>query len=64
MLLGGRLAGVLAGLAGITVSSQVITSHEEAARRGMRGCPAILLDGTDLLAGMIGGGAFIAGYHG
>jgi hypothetical protein len=49
-VLTGRLAVVLDGLAGISVSGEV-TSPQEAARRGMRGSPALLTGGADPFAG-------------
>ena len=40
-----RLAAVLDGRAGVTVSRQVIRDEGEAARWGMRGSPTLLVDG-------------------
>ena len=51
MLLEERLAQVLQGRRDVTVSRQVIADQDEAARRGMRGSPTILVDGVDPFAG-------------
>ncbi|HEY2126254.1 MAG TPA: thioredoxin family protein [Streptosporangiaceae bacterium] len=51
MLLEERLAQVLQGRRDVTVSRQVIADQDEAARRGMRGSPTILVDGIDPFAG-------------
>jgi hypothetical protein len=51
MLLEERLAQVLQGRRDVTVSRQVITDQDEAARRGMHGSPTILVDGVDPFAG-------------
>lgn len=45
-----RLAQVLDGLPGVTVSRQVIATEDEAARSGMHGSPTILIDGLDPFA--------------
>jgi hypothetical protein len=45
-----RLAAVLEGWAGVTVSRQVICDEGEAARWGMHGSPTLLLDGADPFA--------------
>ncbi len=42
-----RLAEALDGLPGVSVSRQVIAIEDEAARSGMHGSPAILIDGLD-----------------
>jgi hypothetical protein len=46
-----RLAAVLAGRDGVSVSREVISSESEAARWGMHGSPTLLIDGTDPFAG-------------
>jgi predicted DsbA family dithiol-disulfide isomerase len=46
-----RLAAVLHGRADVSVSHQVISDEGEAARRGMRGSPTLLIDGADPFAG-------------
>jgi Alkylmercury lyase len=46
-----RLAAVLGGRAGVSVSHQVISDEDEAARWGMRGSPTLLIDGVDPFAG-------------
>jgi hypothetical protein len=45
-----RLAAVLGGQAGVSVSHQVISDEDEAARRGMPGSPTLLIDGVDPFA--------------
>jgi hypothetical protein len=45
-----RLAAVLDGRAGVSVSQQVVSDEGEAARRGMRGSPTLLIDGVDPFA--------------
>ncbi len=45
-----RLAEVLDGRAGISISHEVITSSDDAARRGMHGSPTLLIDGADPFA--------------
>jgi hypothetical protein len=45
-----RLATVLSGWAELSLSHQVIFDEREAARRGMRGSPTLLIDGTDPFA--------------
>ena len=45
-----RLAAVLDGRAGVTLSREVISDESEAARRGMHGSPTVLIDGTDPFA--------------
>jgi hypothetical protein len=42
-----RLAAVLDGQAGVSVSREVISDESEAARWGMRGSPTLLIDGVD-----------------
>lgn len=42
-----RLAVVLQDRADISVSHHVISSEDEAARRGMHGSPTLLIDGMD-----------------
>jgi hypothetical protein len=49
-LLGRRLAYVLQGRPGVTVSRQVIRGQDEAEGWGMCGSPTILIDGTDPFA--------------
>jgi Alkylmercury lyase len=49
-VLGDRLAAVLDGRAGVSVSHQVISDEGEAARRGMHGSPTLLIDGVDPFA--------------
>ncbi|MGH3149266.1 MAG: alkylmercury lyase family protein [Streptosporangiaceae bacterium] len=46
-----RLAVVLAGRPQVQVVEHVITEQAEAARRGMRGSPTVLIDGHDPFAG-------------
>jgi hypothetical protein len=46
-----RLAAVLDGRAGVTLSREVISDESEAARRGMHGSPTLLIDGADPFAG-------------
>ncbi len=50
-LLEERLAPLLAGRPGVTVTRRVIATDEEAARSGMHGSPTILVDGVDPFAG-------------
>jgi hypothetical protein len=50
VLLEERLAQVLDGRDGVSVSRQVIADEEDAARRGMHGSPTILVDGMDPFA--------------
>jgi Alkylmercury lyase len=45
-----RLAAVLAGRAGVSVSHQVVSDEDEAARWGMHGSPTLLIDGVDPFA--------------
>jgi hypothetical protein len=45
-----RLAAVLGGRAGVSVSHQVISDEDEAARWGMHGSPTLLIDGVDPFA--------------
>jgi len=49
-VLADRLTTVLAGRADVSVSHEVITDEGEAARRGMRGSPTLLIDGVDPFA--------------
>jgi hypothetical protein len=42
-----RLATVLGGRAGVSVSHQVISDEDEAARWRMHGSPTLLIDGVD-----------------
>ncbi len=49
-LLEDRLARALQGRPDVTVTRHVIASQQEAARRGMRGSPTILVNGTDPFA--------------
>ena len=46
-VLNDRVAAVLEGRAGVSVSDQVISDEGEAARRGMHGSPTLLIDGID-----------------
>jgi len=46
-----RLAAVLGGRAGVSVSHQVISDEDEAARWCIRGSPTLLIDGVDPFAG-------------
>jgi predicted DsbA family dithiol-disulfide isomerase len=46
-----RLAAVLDGQAGVSVSHEVISDESEAARWGMHGSPTLLIDGVDPFAG-------------
>jgi hypothetical protein len=46
-----RLAAVLAGRDGVSVSREVISDESGAARWGMHGSPTLLIDGTDPFAG-------------
>jgi hypothetical protein len=41
-----RLAGIVAGRPGVTVTRREITDLAEAARWGMHGSPTLLVDGT------------------
>jgi|SRR6185312_12310868 len=50
-LLEERLAPLLAGRPGVTVTRRVIATEEEAAHSGMHGSPTILVDGVDPFAG-------------
>lgn len=50
-VLGDRLADVLDGRAGISMSHEVISDESEAARWGMHGSPTLLIDGADPFAG-------------
>jgi hypothetical protein len=45
-----RLAAVLAGRDGVSVSRELISDESEAARWGMHGSPTLLIDGTDPFA--------------
>ena len=45
-----RLAAVLDGRAGVSVSHEVISSEADAARWGMHGSPTLLIDGVDPFA--------------
>jgi|SRR5215469_5357092 len=45
-----RLAAILDGLAGVSVSHQEISDEGEAARYGMHGSPTLLIDGVDAFA--------------
>jgi hypothetical protein len=45
-----RMAAVLEGRAGVSVSQQVISDEGEAARWGMHGSPTLLIDGADPFA--------------
>ena len=49
-VLGDRLAAVVDGRAGVSVSHQVISDEDEAARWGMHGSPTLLIDGVDPFA--------------
>jgi hypothetical protein len=49
-VLGDRLAAVVNGREGISVSDQVISDESEAARSGMHGSPTLLIDGVDPFA--------------
>lgn len=49
-VLADRLAAVLGGRAGVSVSHQVISDEGEAARWDMHGSPTLLIDGTDPFA--------------
>jgi hypothetical protein len=46
-----RLAAILNGRAGVSVSRKVICDEGEAARSGMHGSPTLLIDGADPFAG-------------
>ena len=50
-VLNDRLAAVVDGRAGVSVSHEVICDEGEAARRGMHGSPTLLIDGIDPFAG-------------
>jgi Alkylmercury lyase len=45
-----RLAAILDGRAGVSVSHKVISDQDEAARWGMHGSPTLLIDGVDPFA--------------
>ena len=45
-----RLAAVLEGRPGVSVSHEVISSEADAARWGMHGSPTLLIDGVDPFA--------------
>jgi predicted DsbA family dithiol-disulfide isomerase len=45
-----RLAGVLDGQEGVSVSHEVISNEADAARWGMHGSPTLLIDGVDRFA--------------
>ena len=49
-VLSDRLAAVLAGRTGVSVSREVICDGSEAARRCMHGSPTLLIDGVDPFA--------------
>ena len=49
-VLDGRLATVLGGRAGVSISHQVISDEDEAARWRMHGSPTLLIDGADPFA--------------
>jgi len=49
-LLADRLAAVVDGRPGVSVSHEVIRDEPEAARRGMHGSPTLLIDGVDPFA--------------
>lgn len=49
-VLADRLAAVLDGRADVSVSHQVISTEDEAARWGMHGSPTMLIDGADPFA--------------
>jgi hypothetical protein len=49
-VLGDRLAAVVGGRAGVSVSRQVISDEDGAARWGMHGSPTLLIDGVDPFA--------------
>lgn len=49
-ILDDRLAAVLGGRAGVSVSHQVISDEDEAARWRMHGSPTLLIDGVDPFA--------------
>ena len=49
-VLGDRLAAVVNGREGVSVSHQVISDEGEAARWGMHGSPTLLIDGVDPFA--------------
>lgn len=45
-----RLAAVLEGRSGVSVSHEVISNEADAARWGMHGSPTLLIDGVDPFA--------------
>jgi len=45
-----RVAGILDGRPGISVSHQTVSDEDEAARLGMHGSPTLLIDGVDPFA--------------
>lgn len=49
-VLADRLAAVVDGRPGVSVSHQVVRDEAEAARRGMHGSPTLLIDGVDPFA--------------
>jgi predicted DsbA family dithiol-disulfide isomerase len=49
-VLAGRLAAVLDGRAGVSMSHRVICDESEAVRWGMHGSPTLLIDGADPFA--------------
>jgi hypothetical protein len=46
-LMAERVAGLITGRPGVTLTRRVVTDEAEAARLGMRGSPTLLIDGTD-----------------
>src|SRR5215469_261272 len=46
-LMAERLASLIAGQPGVTLTRRVVTDEAEASRLGMRGSPTLLIDGTD-----------------
>jgi hypothetical protein len=42
-----RVAGLIAGRPGVTLTRRVVKDEAEAAGLGMRGSPTLLIDGTD-----------------
>jgi hypothetical protein len=46
-LMAERVAGLIAGRRGVTLTRRVITDETEAARLGMHGSPTLLIDGSD-----------------
>lgn len=46
-LMAERVAGLIAGRPGVTLTRRVVRDEAEAARLGMRGSPTLLIDGTD-----------------